>query len=81
MDITKKGTPVPTRFGTLHVGDVVRVRLYEKAPQGGTAINTREGTLVYHENEARFLLYSEEEGLSYNLNMAEKPITVKKWNE
>jgi hypothetical protein len=26
----EKGTPVATRFGTLHLGDTIKARLYEK---------------------------------------------------
>lgn len=80
IDVTKKGTPVPTRFGTVHVGDIIEARLYEKTESGGTAINTNEGEVVYYEQESRFLIRCEK-GLSYNLNFAEKFVIVKKWDK
>lgn len=80
-DITKKGTPVPTRMGIIHVGDLVEVVLYENsAPGGGTKLETYTGELEYHQQEFRFLVRDAKKGLLYNLNLAEKIKVVKAWD-
>ena len=83
-DITKKGTPVPTRFGiTLHVGDVVRAKFYTNTENGGTACPEHEGTLEFYPEEGVFLLRSTKNHLliTFNLRFATKPVIVKKWDE
>ena len=66
----KKGTEVKVRYGILHIGDIIKVKLYEK---GGKVQKWYEGELVYHSNEARFLVKELKIGLSYNLEMAIRP--------
>ena len=73
----EKGMEVNARFGILHLGDIIKVKLYEKA---GKVQKWYEGELVYHSNEARFLIKDPKIGLSYNLDMATKPEVIKKWD-
>lgn len=76
----EKGTKVPTRMGTFHLGDVIKVKLYERTERGGTKLTEYVGELVYYQQESRFLIKDPIIGLSYNLDMATKPIVVKKWD-
>ncbi len=73
-----KGTEVETRFGTLHLGDIIKVKLY---CQGGRSQKWFEGELVYYSNESRFLIRDPKEGLTHTLDMATKPEVIKKWDE
>ncbi len=78
----KKGTEVPTRFGTLHLGDIIKVKLYCRTKTGGTENVEYNGELVYYTNESRFLIKDDERGgLSLSLDMATRPEVIKKWNE
>jgi hypothetical protein len=74
-----KGTPVPTKKGVFHVGDIVKARLYEYSRGGGTAIEPYEGELVYHQHECRFLIRDLEKGLSYTFTISTLEL-VKAWD-
>ena len=73
----KKGMEVNARYGILHLGDIIKVKLYTN---GGKAQEWYEGELVYSPDEARFLIKDPDKGLSYTLNFATKPEVIKKWD-
>ncbi len=76
-----KGTEVPTRFGTLHLGDIIKVVLYCRTLSGGTELKTYTGEIIYYINESRFIIDDKENGFSHTFDMAETPEVIKKWNE
>ncbi len=77
----EKGTPVPTRKGTFHLGDTLKGKIYQHTRNGGTELEIYEGELIYHVDEARFLILDPKKQLSYTLNFAIQPEIIKKWNE
>ena len=64
----EKGTPVATRKGTFHLGDILKAKIYQHTRNGGTELETYEGELVYHVSEARFLILDPKLKLSYTLS-------------
>jgi hypothetical protein len=82
VNIADKGTPFPSKFGILYVGDTIKVKLYENTHSGGTKLTEYTGELVYHSSESRFLIIDPDAGgLSFNLAMATRPEIIKKWDE
>jgi hypothetical protein len=77
----EKGTPVETRYGIFHVGDILKARLYDDTgDRGGSAIHEWVGELLYYADEAKFVIKDPEKVNSGNLRFAEPPILVKAWD-
>ena len=49
----KKGLEIKTRFGVIHLGDIVKAKMYERTNTNGTELSTYEGEVIYYEKEAR----------------------------
>ncbi len=72
----KKGMKIPTRFGTLRLGDIIKVRLYENR---GGEINTYTGEIIYDVSTVGFIIKDPDVGLTYAFRMAERPKMIKKF--